>query len=221
VFCPVAFFTPWPRLRRRVSPSRRDLDYDCRFRRVSIMVLRSLCGFAFHGVETPCLHSSNKHLTVVTKIKTTYRINTLPSWPRLRLCVSPSRRDWDYDCAFCHVSIMVLRSLCGFAFHDVENPWLRHVYTHWINTLPVLSPFAVFRSVAHLLQGCALYHISITVLRLPCHFAFLSSRRDWDYDCAFHHVSITVCVPWRQDAMITTRLLTSNNHDYGTITHFK
>jgi hypothetical protein len=71
VFRPVALFTLWPRLRHRVSPSHRDWDYDCRL----------------------CLHSSNRHLTVVTKIKTLYPINTLPSWPRLRLRVSPSRRD--------------------------------------------------------------------------------------------------------------------------------
>ena len=35
----------------------------------------------------------------------------------------------------------------------------------------------------------------------------------------FHHVlSITICVPWRQNATITTRLHTSNNHLAGSLT---
>ena len=141
VFRPVTFFTSSPRVRLRVSLSRRDWDYDCTFRRVSIMVLRSLWGFAFHGVETPCLHSSNKHLTVVTKIKTSYRINTtscffVTSWLRLRLRVS-SRLFYGFTCSLC-------------------VPWRREPMIttrlhHRINNLPVLCPFVVFCSVARLL----------------------------------------------------------------------
>ncbi len=121
LFRPVAFFTSWPRLRLRVSPSRRDWDYDC----------------------TLCLHSFNKHLTVVTNnTKTSYRLNTLPSWPRLRLRVSPSRLDCEITTA-CFVM-----SILWFYVHSRAS---RSVYTHWINTLRVLCPFAVFCSVGRLL----------------------------------------------------------------------
>jgi hypothetical protein len=208
LFRPAAFFTSWPRLRLRVSPSRRDWDYDCRFCRVSIMVLWSLCGFAFHGVELPCLPSSNRHLTVVTKIKTSYRINTVVTkiktlcfpvtpWLRLRLRV-PSHLYYGFT--------FTLRLRVPWRREPIIMTRLHPLNKHRTGSLSFCCvPFRRLPSLRLCVSSSFYYGFTFT---LPLHVSFVTS--------------------WlRLQLRVSSRLyyglrsLASRCHDYDTITHFE
>jgi hypothetical protein len=174
------------------------------FRCCSLIITRltcSLCGFAFHGVKWH--HNYN----TITRFSVFRFIAFFTSWPILRFCASPSHRDWDLDV---HSARNTWRQDATITTYGFALTWLGHVNTHQINTFPVQWPFLCSVPSCSLKLSIASRLYYSFAFNLPFRVPF--SRRDWYYDCACHHVSTTVCVPWRQDAMITTRLHTSNNH---------